>query len=233
MTPQGRELGADSHCPEVTLTEVSAHAQQSSADGRAGRFRHARRYLAGFSAAGVAVGLVLTGAATGSAAPESGGAGSQASRVITLTSNASSSAGHLTVRFMYKLGKRGAIVPLSFTYSGGSPLKITHPALIISLRPVPGPFIGKPVQVKVRPRAFVVIVRIHNVRDFSGKLPAKDLPRIDWVAPKSPHQAPIVPSAVIETSLGSVGTKKPVNISVLVGMQVGILLNPAAIAPRP
>jgi hypothetical protein len=216
------------------LTDVTAQAQQPSSDGRAGRLRLARRYLAGFSAAGVAVGLVLAGAATGSAAPESGGSGSQASRVITLTSNASSSAGHLTVRFMYKLGKRGAVVPLSFTYSGGSPLKIAHPALIITLRPVPGPVPGKPVHVTGRPRVFALIVRIHNVRDFSGKLPAKDLPRIDWQSPKPPRQVMIAPAALLETSLGSVSTKKrPARISVLASMQVGILLSPAAFAPRP
>lgn len=187
----------------------------------------ARRYLAGVSAVGIAAGLVLTGAATGSAAPTSGGSG-HAARVITLTSNTSSSAGQLTVRFSYRPGESGSAKPLSLTFSGGSPLKIAHPAVVISFRFVPGFVHGKPVQVKARPRAFAVVVRIRDVRHFSGKLPIKDLPRMAWKFGKQPRKIRVVPTALIGATVASVSTKRPVSISAPVGLQVGIVLGPIA-----
>jgi len=98
------------------LTDFTA--QQPFVDRRSGRPRAAGRCLAGVSAAGIAVGLVLTGTAAGSAAPTSGRTGHR-DRAITLTSNTSSPAGQLTVRFSYRPGQGGAVKPLSVTFSGG------------------------------------------------------------------------------------------------------------------
>jgi hypothetical protein len=208
------------------LTDIAA--RQPSADRRSVRLRTAAgRCLAGVSAAGIAVGLVLTGTATGSAAPTAEGSGHPA-RVITLTSNTSSSAGQLTVRFSYRPGEGGAVKPLSLSFSGGSPLKIAHPAVVFSLRPVPGFVHGKPVQVKSHRSALVVIVRIRDVRHFSGKLPLKDLPRIDWKFSKSSRQFRVAPTALLQASVASVSPKRPVSISAPVGLQVGILLGPLA-----
>jgi hypothetical protein len=205
------------------LTDIAA--RQPSADRRPGRLRSVRWYLTGVSAAGIAAGLVLTGAATGSAAPTSGGSGQEA-RAITLTNNTSSSVGQLTVRFSYKPGEGGSIKPLSLTYSGGTPLKIAHPALVFSFRLVPGPGRGKPVQVKARPRPLMVIVRIRDVRHFSGKLPLKDLLRMgNWVG-KPSRKARAVPTALIGATVASVSQKRPVRIAAPVGLQVGIILGP-------
>jgi hypothetical protein len=213
---------------EVTLTGFAA--QQPSADRRAGRLRATRRYLAGFSAAGVAAGLVLTGTAAGSAAPTLRGSGSgHPARIITLTSNTSSAAGQLTVRFSYRPGKGGAVKPLSLTFSGGSPLKIAHPAVIFTLRPVPGSVHGKPVQGKSRRPTITVVVRIRDVHHFSGKLPVKDLPRIGLRFGKSSRQIRPAPAVIIEASVASVSSKRPVSISALVGLQIGVLLGPIAL----
>jgi hypothetical protein len=170
------------------------------------------------------VGLVLTGTVTGSAAPTAAGSG-QADRAITLTSNTSSAAGQLTLRFSYRPGEGGSVKPLSLTFSGGSPLKIAHPALVFSLRPVAGLVHGKPVQVKSR-RPVTVIVRIRDVRHFSGKLPLKDLPRIDWKFSKPSRK--VAPSVLLAASVASVSPKRPVSISAPVGLQVGIVLGPIA-----
>lgn len=211
------------------MTDIAA--RQPSAARRSGRLRTvAGRYLAGVCAAGIAAGLVLTGTATGSAAPTAAGSG-QADRVITLTSNTSSSAGQLTVRFSYRPGKGGAVKPLSLSFSGGSPLKIAHPAVVFSLRPLPGFVRGKPVEVKSRPKPLIVIVRIRDVRHFSGKLPLKDLPRIDWKFSKSPRQVRVAPAALLAASVASVSPKRPASISAPVGLQVGILLGPIAFGP--
>jgi hypothetical protein len=208
------------------LTEITAEAERPPANGPSRQLRVARRYLVGISAAGAAAGLILTGATTGSAATASGASGTSASRVITLTSRTSSSAGHLTVLFKYEPGKRGAIKALSLTYSGGSPLKFAHPALVFALRPGPGPANGKPVQVKSHPLAFTLILKIPDVRHFSGTLPVKDLPRISWKVRKSSRRPLTLPSILLEASVASVSMKRPTSISVPVGLQVGILLGP-------
>ena len=218
--------GGDSYCSEVTLTEITAEAERPPANGRSRQLRVARRYLVGISAAGAAAGLILTGTATGNAAPASSSSGTSGSRVITLTSRTSSSAGQLTVVVKYEPGNRGAIKPLSLTFSGGSPLKFAHPALVFALRPVPGPVNGRPVQVKSRPFAFTAIIKIHDVHHFSGTLPVKDLPRITWKARKPSRRVLRAPSALLEASLASVNIKRPTNISVPVGLQVGIIFGP-------
>ena len=207
------------------MTDIAA--PQPSADRRSGRLRAAGRYLAGVSAAGIAVGLVLTGTAAGSAAPAGRSSGHSA-RVITLTSNTSSSAGQLTLRFTYRPVKGGAVKPLSLTYSGGSPLKIAHPALVFSLRPVPGSVRGKPIQVKSRPSVISVIVRIRDVRHFSGKLPLKALLRMSWRFGKPSRRLHAAPTALLGASVASVSPKRPVSISAPVGLQVGIVLGPIA-----
>lgn len=210
------------------MTDIAAW--QPSVGRRAGRLPAARRYLAGVCAAGVAAGLVLTGTATGSAAPTSEGSG-RPDRVITLTNKTSSSAGQLTVRFSYRPGKDASVKPLSLTYSGGSRLRIAHPALIFSLRLIPGFVRGKPVQVKARPRPITVVVRIRDVRHFSGKLPIKDLRRMGWRFSKPSGKVLVVPTALLAASVASVSPKRPTRISVPLGLQVGIVLGPIAVGP--
>jgi hypothetical protein len=211
---------------EVVLTDIAA--RQPSADRRFGRLRAAAgRCLAGASAAGIAVGLVLTGTATGSAAPTEAGSGHPA-RVITLTSNTSSSAGQLTMRFSYQPGKGGSIKPVSLSFSGGSPLKLAHPALVFSFRPVPAFVHGKPGKVKARPS--VIIIGLRDLRHFSVKLPLKALPRIDWKF-KSSGKLRVPPTALLQATVASVSPKRPVSISAPVGLQVGIVLGPIAFGP--
>ncbi|HET7016161.1 MAG TPA: hypothetical protein VFI65_19730 [Streptosporangiaceae bacterium] len=208
------------------MTDITA--RQPSADKRSGPLRAAGRYLVGVSAVAIASGLVLTGTAAGSAAPTLGGSDHPA-RAITLTGNTSSSAGQLSVRFSYRPGEGGAVKPLSLTFSGGSPLKIAHPAVVFSLRSVPGLVHGKPVQVKSRP-VITVVVRIRDVHHFSGKLPVKDLLRIGLRFGKPGRQVRSAPTVVIAASVASVSQKRPVSISAPVGLQVGILLGPIAFA---
>jgi hypothetical protein len=133
------------------------------------------------------------------------------------------------MRFSYRPGKGGAVKPLSLSLSGGSPLKIAHPALVFSFRPVPGLVHGKPVQVKSRPPS-IIIVRIRDVRHFSVKLPLKALPRFNWKF-KPSRQVHVGPTVLLQASVASVSRKRPGSISAPVGLQVGIVVGPIALGP--
>jgi hypothetical protein len=93
---------------------------------------------------------------------------------------------------------------------------------------LPGSVHGKPVQGKSRRPTITVVVRIRDVHHFSGKLPVKDLPRIGLRFGKSSRQIRPAPAVIIEASVASVSSKRPVSISALVGLQIGILLGPIA-----
>jgi hypothetical protein len=181
------------------------------------RPRIARRYANGLSALAAGAGLVLTGAASSSAAPAT-----QASpRVITLTSSTSSPAGHLTVTLRYELTPSRAVKPLSVSYSGGSSLRLSHSAILFTLRPVAGTLFRRGRQVRTRAPGIVLILKISDLRHFSGRIPVRTLPKLIGrvVSPKR-GLAPL--SAVLEASLASV-TTKPKGISLPVGLQVGVL----------
>jgi len=183
------------------------------------RPRFARRYAIGLSALAAGAGLVLTGAASSSAAPAT-----QASpRVFTLTSSTSSQAGQLTVTLRYELTRNRAVKPLSVSYSGGSSFRIPHSAILFALRPVAGPIFRRGRQVRVHAPRFVLILKVSDPRHFSGTIPARTLPKLigRFLSPK--RRIVVPPSAVLEASLASV-TMKPKEISVPLGLQVGVLL---------
>jgi hypothetical protein len=211
---------------EVSMAEVTGGAGQALAPDRSHRVRIARRYVAGFSALGVAAGLVLTGAASGSAAPAATGA---PARIITLTGSTSSSAGQLKITLKYELVGRNEIKPLSLSYSGGSKLSFKNPAVIFSLQPIAVP----PGQVRItrlRPFGLFIIRQIHDLGDFSGTIPARDLPKISWKFVKRARQVAVGPGALLQANVGSVRrAKKQVNISAISGDQVGILVGPGAL----
>jgi hypothetical protein len=187
--------------------------------GRPRRSRIARRYAIGVGALAAAAGLVLTAAASSSAAPAT-----QASpRVITLTSSTSSQAGQLTVTLRYEVTRNGGVKPLSVSYSGGSSVRIRHCAILFALAPVAGPTVRRGRQVRVHAPRFVLILKVSDSRHFSGTIPARTLPKLigRFVSPKRRIVAP--PTAVLEASLAS-ATTKPKQISLPVGLQVGVLL---------
>ena len=182
-----------------------------------------RRSLAGLAATGMAAGLILTGAVSGSAAPT---AASASSRVVTLTSSTSSAFGQLTLRLRYEIKAGHQVKPLSLTYSGGSSLRLKHPVLVIVLRPLLGPFVHKAGKKPVR-IALPRILWLRDSRHFSGTL---RLPKVSWVRRKAgqkrhPVLAPL--GAVLSATLGSATSRKPISIQAVAGMQTGILIGPA------
>jgi hypothetical protein len=170
------------------------------------------------------VGLVLTGASAGSASPS---VATASSKVITLTSSTSSSAGHLTVRLKYDFGPHDSIRVVSAAYSGGSPLRFAHPALVVTFRPVLSPSVGRVTKVKGRSPFGPLILKIRDARAFSGRFPVRDLPRLSWKSVGRKGKPGPGPSLLIESAIGSVSTAgKSVTIESVVGLQVGIVLGP-------
>jgi hypothetical protein len=181
-----------------------------------------RKYLTGLSAAGITAALVLTATASGAAASPATPASPQ---VVTLTSSTSSSAGHITLKFRYQVEPKGKIKPLSATFSGGTRIGFKHPAMLLSLRPIPSPASirgQKPV-----PRfGFTIILPVHSASHFSGSLPARLLAIIGKIISAGPRRFP--PSgSVLQAILVSIARTKPVSISTVLGLQVGVLLHPA------
>jgi len=196
----------------------------SSAAGRRKAGRHlARRYLAGISAVGVAAGLILTGAVSSSAAPA---AASASAKIVTETTSTSSSTGQLTLVFKYEiLGKR-TVKPISLTYSGGSSVRIKHPALVLNLAPPLVPPVGRH-PVRERVPGGLTIVRIADVRHFAGKISLRAFFRVKRVVVRKGHRvrAPFAP--VLNATLASASAKKPLRIQVVPGsMRVDLVLGP-------
>jgi hypothetical protein len=190
---------------------------------RPGRLRVARRYLTGFSALGIAAGLILTGAASGNAASPATSA-----RIITLTSSTSSSAGHLVVRLKYEIEKGHAIKPLSLSYSGASSLKFKNAALVVAILPLGIPLHRQVRKAKGSPFG-PIVRRISHLSGFGGTIPGRDLPVISWRTARAPHRL-IHPGELIGVTLGSViKTKKTISILVPADMQVGLLLGPSGL----
>jgi hypothetical protein len=183
-----------------------------------------RKYLTGLSAAGITAALVLTGAASGAAASPA----PQASpHVVTLTSSTSSSAGNLTVKVRYQIEAKGKLKALSATVTGGTPIKFKHPALLLALRPVLSPPGGRG-QVPAPGFGFTIFLRVRSASHFSVSLPAKLLAIISKSISAPPRR--VSPGGlVLQAVLASVtGSRKPVNITTVLGLQVGVLLRPAA-----
>jgi hypothetical protein len=203
---------------------ITGEVPPSSRSRRPFRVPGPRRRLAAIAAAGVTGAALVAGAVTASAAP----AAPAPSRVITLTSSTSSAAGHLTVRFRYQPERAGKIKALPVSYAGGTGLKLRHPVLIVTLRPVLGsPFLQVRKQVVAVP-VFTLILRIRDARDFSGtfRLPPRPFGRVSWVSRR--HRVPGPLAQVLAVTLASLSRPKhpPVVIQAPVGMQVGILLGP-------
>lgn len=183
-------------------------------------------YLIGLSAAGITAAIALTGIASDASATS---APSAPARVVTLTSNSSAPTGHLTLQVKYQLQPRGRNKLLSVTFSGASRISLSHPALIVSLRPVPllrrhAPGGGRSVHVI----AFSLILKIHNVRNFSGALPAKVLAQISKIFASPPRHRLVLGGSVLSATVASVSRpKSQAAIAVPVGLQVGVLLGPA------
>ena len=208
---------------EVLVPELPSDAL-SSGSSQSARRRVARRYAAGLSAAGLAAALALSVAVgDASASPAASPA-----RVVTLTSNSSASTGQLTVKVRYQVERPGRNKLLSVTLSGGAKFSLSHPALILSLRPVLVPPFrrggGGPVGVQVH--AFNLIVRIRHARKFSVALPARTVATIGKILALR-HR--ILGAFVLSATVGSViRSKHGVSISAPVGLQVGVLLGPVA-----
>jgi len=182
-----------------------------------------RKYLTGLSAAGITAALVLTGAASSVAASPAPQAHPQ---VVTLNSSTSSSAGHITLAVRYQVESKGQFKVLSATFSGGTPIKFNHPAMVLALRPLPSPSIHRGGQ-RVAVRPFTVILPVHSASHFSGSLPAKLLAVLGKALSFSPRR-PQPGGSVLEAILASVTrSPKPGGISTVLGLQVGVLLRPA------
>lgn len=184
-----------------------------------------RRYLTGLSAAGITAALVFTGAVSGSAASPATPASPQ---VVTLTSSSSSSAGHITLTVRYQAEPKGQFKVLSARFSGGTPIKFKHAALLLTLRRIPSLSIHpnpKPVKAPVHP--FVIILPVPSAGHFSGSLSAKLLAALGKVISFSPRRvAPF--GSVLEAILVAVDrSSKPTGISTVLGLQTGVLLHPA------
>jgi hypothetical protein len=207
---------------EIFVREQMSETTSSANAGHAGRHR-ARRYLAGISAVGVAAGLVLTGAVSSSAAPA---AASASPKVVTETTSTSSSTGQLTLVFKYEiLGKR-TVKPVSLTYSGGSSVRIKHPALVLSLGPGLAPAPGRH-PVRERVPGGLKIVRIADVRHFSGKISLRAFFKVKRVVVRKGHRvlAPLGPA--LNATLASVSAKKPLRLQIVPGsMRVDLVLGP-------
>ncbi len=184
-----------------------------------------RRRLAAIAAAGATCAALAVGAVTASAAP----AASAPPRVITLTSSSSSAGDHLTVSFRYQTERAGKIKPLPVSYAGGTRLKLRHPVLIVTLRPVADFPFRQVHKQTVAVRAFTLVVRIRNAGDFSGtfRLPSRLFGRVSWIS--GGHLGSIPVSRVLTVTLASISRPKPppTVITALGGAQVGILLGPA------
>lgn len=184
-----------------------------------------RKYLTGLSAAGITAALVLTGAASSVAASPATPASPQ---VVTLNSSTSSSAGHITLTVKYQAEPKGQFKVLSATFSGGTPIKFNHPALLLTLRPVLSLSIHrgqKPAPAPAHP--FFVILPVHNTGHFSGSLSARLRAILGKLISFSPRR--IQPfGSVLEAILVAVNrSSKPIGISTVLGLQVGVLLHPA------
>jgi hypothetical protein len=211
------------------VPELTDEVRQATRARRLTRLHLSRRSLTGLAVAGMTGVVVLTGAVSGAAAsPATHGP----SRVITLTNSTSSSAGHLTIQLKYELVSARAIKMISIKYSGGSPLKLARPALVVTLRPVIGlplPRAGKP------PRqgpVVTLVLRIRDLRSFSGNLPTRFLVPVGKGVSMgvTPPKREIVPAgAVLEASVASVSAHRPINFSAPVGLQVGLLFGPAGL----
>jgi hypothetical protein len=213
------------------VPELPSEVAHSPGSRASVRRRLVRRYLTGLSAAGVTAAVILTGAVSdASASPAS----SAASRVVTLTNSSTAPTGHLTLQAKYRLGRSGRNRVISVTYSGSSNASIKHPALIVSLRPVPGLLPPRGVQVKVGKRqvhipvfGFTVILRLHNSRSFSGALPRRVLAllRKSFAGPRRRLR---IGDVLLSATVASVVRrhKGQFQVSAPVGLQVGVLLGP-------
>jgi hypothetical protein len=207
---------------EIFVREQTSETMPSANAGRTGRHR-AHRYLAGISAVGVAAGLVLTGAVSSSAAPA---AASASAKIVTETTSTSSSTGQLTLVFKYEiLGKR-SVKPISLTYSGASSVGVKHPALVLDLGPTLAPPPGRH-PVRERAPAFLKVVRIADVRHFSGKISLHAFFKVKRVVVRKGHWvlAPFGP--MLNATLASVSAKKPLRLQIVPGsMRVELVLGP-------
>jgi hypothetical protein len=201
---------------------LTGEVPHSSSSHRSLRLAAPRRRLAALAAAGVAGAVVVTGAVTGASAAAPAPA---PSHVVTLTSSSSSSAGHLVLRFRYEIGRTGKIRPISISYAGGTRIKVRHPALIVSLRPLG---LLQPRQVHARKGVPVVslILRLRNTHHFSGNLPLRAF--IPAFRNNGRTRIPFPGGRILEATMASVQRfKRQVTISVPAVLQVGILFGPA------
>lgn len=200
------------------LTGETAHSSR-----RRPRLGAPRRRLTAIAVAGVTGAVLVTGAVTGALAAAPAPA---PSNIVTLTSSSSTSAGHLTVRLRYQVGRAGRIRPLSVSFAGGTSLKLRHPALIFSLRPL----LAAPFRQIHAPsgRLFVtLIVRLRDSHHFSGTLRARLFAIGDGRI--AGRRLPAPGGRLLEATLASVfrANRHQVSISAPLGLQVGILFGPA------
>jgi len=173
------------------------------------------------AASGVTGAVLVTGAVTGaSAAPAPA-----PSHVVTLESSSSSSAGHLVLRIRYEVERAGHIKPISISYAGGTDVKLRHPALIVSLRPL-GPLPPRQVHARKGRPVVSLILRLRNTHHFSGTLPLRLFsPAFGRIGRK---RIPFLGGRILEATVASVQRyTRQVAISVPADLQVGILLGPA------
>jgi hypothetical protein len=117
---------------------------------------------------------------------------------------------------------------MSVTFTGASTFNLRHPALILSLHPViEPPFVHRSAVAKQVPfHPFVLILRIRDARNFSGALSARAVASISRFLARR-HR--FVPSDVLTANVGSVSRHRHgVSITAPAGLQLGVLLGPAA-----
>jgi len=166
--------------------------------------------------------MLVTGVASG--APAAGAAASAsagASGAVTATASTSQANGNLSLTVKYVRGPHGRDRLTSVTYSGGSQAKITHPAVLIMIRPV-GP-IPAPRQRRSRHGfAFGISLKISSAASFSGSVPAKLLASIN----KAIARSKALPQDLVTVALVNAPKHRRQTISLAGLLQAGVLLSP-------